>query len=217
MSISKAQQTMSTKKASINNYKKDLTQMQKQYMQAQGFKTKNSCDIKLKLVLFAKKNIDRKQAVDRIFKYINFEPIAQEIEKGLFEFVLLCVTLEKFQDHFVNIIYNDQLENICGNLDTSDENIDNQTLLPTILQQNFNPYFVAFLSPEQIHPKRWAEIIIKKQIENDTINNLQTTDMYQCKKCKERKFKLTRLQLRCADESESVFYTCLVCYNSFIR
>ena len=181
------------------------------------FRTKNSSDIKYSLIKTAEKLLDRKSAVQKILEYVKLEPFAYEIEKGIFEFSLIHVTVNKLQEHFVENIYEDKLYNICTNLDIDDEHVENHTLLPTIFQDKFTPYFLAFLSPEQLHPKRWAEIIMKKRVQDETVNNLQTTDMYQCRKCKERKFKITRLQLRCADESENVFYTCMVCYATFIK
>ena len=50
----------------------------------------------------------------------------------------------------------------------------------------------------------------------DKENNIATTDTYKCKKCGERKSKITQLQIRCADEPVSTFITCVVCYNTFV-
>lgn len=195
----------------------DRYSLEKEYVARYKFKTKNSSDIKYSLMKVAEETIDRNEARMKLFKYVKLEPLAYEIEKGILERALIEVTINKLQEHFVENIYRDKLNDICSNLDVNDKHIDNQTLLPTLFEDKFAPYFVAFLSADQLHPKRWAEIMMKRQVQDETVNNLQTTDMYQCRKCKERKFKITRLQLRCADESENVFYTCMVCYTTFIK
>jgi len=195
----------------------DKYSLEKEYVARYKFRTKNSSDIKCSLMKIAEELIDRNLARNKLLEYVKIEPIAYEIEKGILEFALINVTINKLQEHFVENIYNDKLYDICTNLDIDDKRVNNQTLLPMLFGDKFSPYFIAFLSPEQLHPKRWAEIMMKRRVQDETVNNLQTTDMYQCRKCKERKFKITRLQLRCADESENVFYTCMVCYTTFIK
>lgn len=203
----------------LKTLKFDKKSIEKDYVLRYRFKTKNSSDIKYSLLKVAENSINRKNGKTELMKYIKDDFTVADIEKGIFEFSLINVTINKLQDHFVSNIYDEKLYDLCSNLDTTDKNVDNQTLLPTIINNAFSSYlyFVAFLSPEQLHPKRWSEIIVKRQLQDDTVNNLQTTDIYQCRKCKERKFKITRLQLRCADESENVFYTCMVCYTTFIK
>lgn len=190
--------------------------IEKSYISLQGFKTKNSSDINYKLLIHAKNVIDRQSARDILTKLCKYEFISYEIEKGLFEFSLIQVTTNKLQDHFVLNIYIDQLANLCCNLNPSDEKIGNKTLLPNILNNNFNPYFVAFLPPDQLHPERWIEIIQKKELQESVVNNIQTTDMYKCKKCHERKFKITEIQLRSSDEPINRVCVCMTCLYTFI-
>jgi DNA-directed RNA polymerase subunit M/transcription elongation factor TFIIS len=67
-----------------------------------------------------------------------------------------------------------------------------------------------------MHPKRWAEILNIRKYREDKENNIATTDLYKCRKCGERKAKISQMQIRCADEPTSTFVTCLVCYNTFV-
>lgn len=201
----------------IKSMKLDKHGLEKEYVNNFRFKTRNSNDIKYNLLVKAEEIINRQDAIKKLMKYVKFEHIAYQIEKGLYEFSLIHVTINNIQDHYVENVYLDKLHDLCSNLDINDEYVCNETLIHTVLNGKFNPYFLAFLSPEQLHPKRWADVIQKKQIREDTANNLQTTDIYKCAKCGERKFKITELQIRCADEPMARFVTCMVCYNTFIK
>jgi len=196
----------------LNNFNPD-----KEYINKYNFMTRNSCDIKLSLLKTAETLIDRQKSINKLMKYVKYDFIARDIEAGIFEFSLLQIVLNDQMDHFVICNYNDKLQDLCINLDTSDKIIDNQTFLPAIISGKFRPYFAAFLSPEQIHPKRWSPVIERQKTKNEALNNTSTTDMYKCSKCGERKMKISRLQLRSADEPESLFFVCLVCFHTFIK
>jgi transcription elongation factor S-II len=77
------------------------------------------------------------------------------------------------------------------------------------------PKLVAFLSPEQLHPEKWDDILKKRQYRIDKEQNMATTDMYQCRKCKERKCKVSSFQTRSADEPATVFICCVICKNTW--
>lgn len=194
----------------------DKKGFEKEYVLRHKFKTKNSSDIKYKLLVIAEDNIDRKSGRNIIQKYVKYEHIAYEIEKGLFEFSLVHVTINGENDHFVCEVYADQLNNICENLDMTNKHVENKSLLPTVLSTSFTPYYVAFLSPDQLHPERWKDVSLKKQIRDEAMNSFQTTDIYKCKKCHERKFKITEIQLRSSDEPMNRVCTCMTCFFTFI-
>lgn len=201
----------------VKSFKLNKYFMEREYINSYKFKTKNSNDIKFSLLQKAEDSVDRNMAKSLILTYVKDLYIAEQIEHGLFEFALIYVVINGLNDHFVENVYIDKLYDICSNLDIKNKHIDNQTLLPNIFDNKFNPYFVAFMSPDQIHPKRWAEIIGKLQRREESANNFQTTDMYRCAKCGARKFKITEMQLRCSDEPASRFHTCMVCYHTFIK
>ena len=51
----------------------------------------------------------------------------------------------------------------------------------------------------------------KKTIEQDKINNQATSNVYECKKCKNRKCSVTQRQTRAADEPATTFVKCIEC------
>lgn len=193
----------------------DKRGLEKEYLLTYKFKTKNSTDIKISLLKEAQ-SIDREHAKAELEKYVFF-PIAHEIEKGIFEFALTHVTTNRLQNHYVVLTYADKLFDICANLDKNNKRINNTTLLPMLHDTTFNPYFTAFLSPEQLHPKKWVDIIKKRQICDEAINTRTYSDIYTCAKCHERKFNITEIQLRCADEPTNRICQCMVCFHTFIK
>lgn len=196
--------------------KLDKHGLEREYVNRCKFKTRNSNDIKYNLLIVAEETIDRKSAVEKLKQCVKVYHIVDQIEKGIFEFSLVHVTINGIQDHYVENVYNDKLNDLCDNLDVDNKNICNTTLLPMILEDKINPYFTAFLTPDQLHPKRWGDVITKQQLRENAANELQTTDIYKCAKCGDRKFKITELQLRSADEPVSRFNTCMTCYHTFI-
>ena len=142
---------------------------------------------------------------------------AEQIENGIFEFTLIQTTINKLLPIIAINVYHDKLHDICVNLDINNKNIKNKTLYNSIINQEIKPYYLAFLSPGQLHPKRWAPILKKINQKNETKNTIIATDLYKCYKCGESKCKASQIQTRGADEPMTIFITCLICYNTFTR
>jgi DNA-directed RNA polymerase subunit M/transcription elongation factor TFIIS len=200
----------------LNSMSFDKKSLEKEHIARYKFKTMGSTDIKISLITEAESFLNRKKARDELSKYIIF-PIANEIEKGLFERSLTHITENKLPDHFVGPVYEDRLFDICSNLDLNNTKINNTTLILMVYDKSFSPYFTAMLPPDQIHPKRWLDVIKKKQIRDEAINSQPYTDIYTCSKCHESKFKITEIQLRCADEPTNRICQCMVCFHTFIK
>jgi DNA-directed RNA polymerase subunit M/transcription elongation factor TFIIS len=205
----------------IKNEYEDITidnfSYEKEYVKDFGFITMGSSSIKINLIKYALENINREESRKMINKYVGYDYISEDIENSIFEFALVNVTINAFPKKYVVMIYNDKLNDICENLDSTNTRIDNKTLLRSILEMRVKPTIIAFLPPEQLHPMRHKDILDKMNLREKTLNSLQTTDLYKCRKCGERRFKISTMQTRCADEPETKFLTCLVCYNTFTR
>jgi len=180
-----------------------------------NFITENSKDLDKKFIFFAEKNIDRAKYVIELSNILNDIKKAISLEKGIFEFSLIHTFMNNLQQKFVISVYLDKIDEIKNNIN-GNEKINNQTLKQSILNEEFRPELVAFLSPQQMHPKRWTELMSIRKYREDKENNMATTDIYRCKKCGERKAKVSQMQIRCADEPTSTFVTCMICYNTFV-
>lgn len=194
----------------IDNF--DINDINKSYFNSFQFRTENSKDINIKLLKYAEKYIDRCHSIIQLLNITKDILISQEIEKGIFEFSLLHVTTHCLEHKMVPLVYKDKVFEIVHNLTDN----KNPILLSSIINGTIISYAVAFLSPQQLNPSVWVDILNKKKFREDKENNMATTDRYVCSKCKERKAKVTELQIRGADEPTNLFITCLVCYNTFI-
>jgi DNA-directed RNA polymerase subunit M/transcription elongation factor TFIIS len=196
----------------INNFN-----MKNLYVHNYNFLTENSKNIKYELLKCAEKSIDRKSAVDELLKFVKYVNIAHQLEQGIFEFSLINVTIEKLDNFIVTNIYSHKLYDVCCNLDENNKHVNNTTLLKSLYEGKFNPFFVAFMAPEQLHPQNWSDIVKKLNLRDETLNNIKTTNIYLCSKCGARKSKVSQIQIRSADEPMTLFITCVPCGNTVME
>jgi DNA-directed RNA polymerase subunit M/transcription elongation factor TFIIS len=195
--------------------KNDKNGLKKEYINKYNFKTNDGNAISYDVLIEAEKKINRNFGRTELLKYLKEHFLAYEMEKGLFEYSL--IKLDDLQVHFVSNIYLHRLKELCRNLDVTDKSIQNKTLLKSIIHDSFDPYFVPFLSPEQMHPEKWKEIIKKRDRQTEISENFKTTDVYKCKRCGMRKFRTKEIQLRSADEGANIIASCMNCYLTFIK
>ena len=73
---------------------------------------------------------------------------------------------------------------------------------------------MPYLETYKIYPEKWNHIIDdihKKEEAVKNNKNISTTDQFKCGKCKKRECSYYELQIRSADESATLFITCLNC------
>ena len=177
----------------------------------------NSLLLPISLVKYADESVNRLENVKKIDKVIDCYSVAEDIEKGIFEFALNYVVANGFPQHFFSMTYNDKLDNILINLDKNNKQIENKTLINDILSSKLSGQIIAFLHMYQIHPARWKSIIDKNNLRDDTLSTVNTTDEFKCARCGERKHIYYITQTRCIDEPATVFYTCTVCRKTFTK
>ena len=200
------------KELNINNYSYD-----KEYLKTFDFIMDNSLLLPISLVKYADESVNRLENVKKIDKVIDCYSVAEDIEKGIFEFALNYVVANGFPQHFFSMTYNDKLDNILINLDKNNKQIENKTLINDILSSKLSGQIIAFLHMYQIHPARWKSIIDKNNLRDDTLSTVNTTDEFKCARCGERKHIYYITQTRCIDEPATVFYTCTVCRKTFTK
>jgi DNA-directed RNA polymerase subunit M/transcription elongation factor TFIIS len=178
------------------------------------FLTELSGEISQKFLEYADFKINRVDTYGKLCDIFMDPVIARKIELGIFEFALTNVLMKNLKKKFAISSYYDKANEIISNL-TADNHINNTTLLNKIENGEIKPQMVAFMSPAQIHPDRWRELLQKQNRQIEAETNRATTDMYKCRKCGERKMTMYELQTRSADEPTTKFFTCIVCYNTF--
>jgi DNA-directed RNA polymerase subunit M/transcription elongation factor TFIIS len=156
--------------------------------------------------------VNRNKSLRKLDSYIHNIDKSINIEAGLFEFSIVYTIIKKLNNNLMSAIYNDKLNDILMNLDSSNV-LQNNYLIRQILNDNINSYEVAFLSPQEIHPDRWQLQIRKKKLREEKKNNIDATDLYECYRCHTRRCSVLQMQIRSADEPMTNIVTCLNCHN----
>ena len=97
---------------------------------------------------------------------------------------------------------------------TRNGNTDYETLMENIKSGKIDINRIANYQPHELLPEKWNEYVENKNKRDDNVCNskqLAKTDMFKCSKCKKRECSYYELQVRSADESMTVFITCLNC------
>lgn len=186
-----------------------------EYMKMFRFKTSASNIIKKNVLHYAILHINRTNGLLKLSEHIKFS-LAEKIELGIFEYTMITISKDNNDviEFMVNI-YEDKIQDICKNLDTHNERIKNYTLRKLLLQKKLDPFFVAFMTPQQLHPVRWAKELERRRVIETTNNEQKVTENYTCRKCGDKKSTTTQTQTRSADEPMTIFVTCLTCHNTF--
>jgi DNA-directed RNA polymerase subunit M/transcription elongation factor TFIIS len=175
----------------------------------------NSIDLKDKFIQYAESCIERTKTQIILSDILINIDIAIKIELSIFEYALNYCTNKKYFINYIRPIYQDKINEILVNLDENKIGINNKTFKKNILLGIIEPNTVAFLSPAQIHPDKWSDLIKKKEYIEQREKNIVYSDAYKCFKCGESKCKITQAQTRSADEPMTTFVVCVVCHNTF--
>ena len=175
-----------------------------------GFDSK----IKYNTIIDAQEYIDRYTSVDTLSNTICDINIAIGLEAGIFEFALVYVLVHNLNKNLVSATYYDKFNDIVRLLDKK-TSVYSKRILSQLYKNKIDPQCLAFMSPQEIDPGAWEILIKKRDLMEYKKNNMATTDLYQCYRCKKRRCTVTLAQLRGADEQISCMVQCLVCHNKW--
>jgi len=145
-------------------------------------------------------------------KVVQDKDITEKIENAIYDYAKDIGDID-----MIKIMYKDKYMSIICNLD-KDSHVNNMDLLDKVKSGEINPPDLVIMKPEELFPARWVDDIEKmRELENRTYNYeaKATTDMFFCKKCKQRKCTYHEAQTRCADEPMTTFVTCVNCGNKW--
>ena len=114
----------------------------------------------------------------------------------------------KFRKSYIN-----KAVSVISNLDPS-QYLKNDYLIKIVKNKEIKPHEIPYLKSDLIFPDKWDNIknTLKKKEEGLKHNkNISITDQFKCGKCKKRECSYYELQIRSADESATLFITCLNC------
>lgn len=147
--------------------------------------------------------------------------IVKDIEKGIYNWSIAFAEKKKiirsWSDNRFKYMYVNKARSLltllteyaCLNIEPDESNVRSK-----LVKGDLEPYALAFMKPHELVPSKWEEYIDKKHKKDDNIcNNKQIakTDQFKCGKCKKRECSYYELQVRSADESSTIFVTCLNC------
>lgn len=200
----------------ISDINQVLNQKYKYANQSENLKflTDNIKDIDKKKIIYLTDQLDRYEIINKFLILLNNFDIAAKIEAGIFEYTLIYNNIRNLANSLLISVYQDKVSELLLYINP-DSHLVNLTLKPDLLSGKINPQYLAFLKPYEIHPDHWAEFIKRKNYRENKRNNISTTDLYSCPRCKHTRCTVMQLQTRKGDEGMTTFLTCLNCYHRF--
>jgi DNA-directed RNA polymerase subunit M/transcription elongation factor TFIIS len=144
------------------------------------------------------------------------ELIAINIERSIFSYCITTLNMQgKFLDNLFHSIYINKCVVLYRNLDKNNA-LKNNYLHDKVLSNEILPESLVSLSPNELFPERYADILQKNYDEKIAIEKIMTatdktgeTDMFKCSKCHQRKCSYYLFQTRSGDENSTTFVTCI--------
>lgn len=160
---------------------------------------------------------------DIVVKYLTEqgieELVAKDIEIGIYNWSLQYAdmnnVIKSWSDKLFMNIYTNKSRSILCNLDKTSY-IGNQRLAIRLKDKEFKPNELPFMDMTNVFPERWKDILDTRMKQEQNFYNskkVAKTDMFKCGKCKKRECSYYELQVRSADESSTIFVSCLNCGN----
>ena len=162
-------------------------------------------------------DVFRANVRDKFTSMLKDEAIGTNLEKAIYNYVIREAgqhkIIKKWENPTFAQMYIDHLRTIYLNM-------KNETLMNQLASGELAPQTYVFMTHQEMNPERWKVLLEKKSIidANKFTTNIQaSTDMFTCPapKCRSKRCTYYTLQVRSADEPESVFVSCLDCGKNF--
>lgn len=169
-------------------------------------------------------NSTRNNVIEILKQQTNYELddiYYDDIEKGIFNWTIEFSKGKQIIQNWNNPMFYDMYKrkaiSVINNLDKN-SHIKNVKLLERVKNGEYKPHEVCFMESYQLFPEKWREILNDKLKNNNRFINTKKeakTDIFKCGKCKKRECTYYELQVRSADESSTIFVTCINCDNKW--
>jgi len=155
----------------------------------------------------------REKITQKINEQFDDIKLSRNIERGIYNYALKEATtkklVKKWENHFFVQLYLDRLKTIYTN-------IQYEPFKQSIINSDIKPSYLAYMTHYEMRPDKWSKMIEEKSKRDsckyETVIEA-STDTFICRKCKSNKTTYYQLQLASADESMTVFVSCVDCGN----
>ena len=118
-------------------------------------------------------------------KIVKDEKITRNVEKGILNYSITVAKekniVRKWDNNYFVVLYIERLRTIMHNLK------HNKELKKILLSGEIKPHKIAFMTHQDMNPKRWETLINNKKIRDNNMYNPQmdaNTDNFTCRRCK---------------------------------
>ena len=159
----------------------------------------------------------REKVIDLFKKLTITEIQSKDLEIGIYNSSIDYATENNipltWNSEVFTELYLTKARSIYVNLNPK-SNIKNKRLMKRLKDKEFMPHELAYMSPENLYPEIWKDIIDRELMRTKAAYEPQAvamTDRYTCGKCKKNRCSYYELQTRSADEPMTTFISCLNC------
>jgi transcription elongation factor S-II len=140
--------------------------------------------------------------------------LALNLEKSIYNYAVREADSRKVVKKWINpyfvTLYTDRFRSFHWNW------INTASFRAAILSGQMTPQVLAQSSTADLAPEKWRDLMEmkrRKDMSRYQTDQQASTDMFKCGRCGSRRCRHYELQVRSADESCSVYITCLNCNN----
>lgn len=165
----------------------------------------------------------RNHARKLLLRSVSDPEITRNIERGVLrqtirQIINHGINGRTWKDPVVKEAYSAVFQKVYRNLLPSDneQSVGNPKLLELVKNGTIPAEEIATMDPAKLWPEKWRdmeEARIMRQIATLETTSEAATNLFLCRKCKNRKCVYTEVQTRSADEPMTTFICCLVCGN----
>ena len=135
--------------------------------------------------------------------------LINKIEDSICKFSIDYATVNE-TPYLLEQIYDTKVDEILKLVKDTDNDF-----LKNLKNGKINCDKIAFMSPDELNPDKYDKIMKKKSLEEYKKNNQATSNVFECRKCKNRKCQVVQRQTRAADEPATTIVTCMECGYEF--
>ena len=131
-----------------------------------------------------------------------------ELDKSINNYCNIYINLNNINKAYLESTYKTKSNELLKCLDS-----ENEYLINALRTNEISVEDLPYIKPQDLNKKQWDKIVKRLEYIEFKKNNMATTDIYECRKCKQSKCYVYQAQTRSADEPMTTFVTCTVCGN----